>query len=101
MLTPSASSVLREPDAQHPGMVSRGAYPGVSRLKLAQALGKHVSSVSNYLSGKTPMPIELAVRMAPLVGVGLEELCRELGEWRRKWKLSRKAKRKSRSASRA
>ncbi len=78
----SVSPVSRAPasDPLRPGMAASGAYPHVSRLKLAQELGVHVSTVSNYFSGRIRMPLEVASRVAGLIGVGMEELGRELGK---------------------
>jgi len=68
------------------GMVAKGAYPEVSRSKLARELGKHVSTVSFYLSGRIQMPLEVAGEVARLVGVTLEELSWTMGRERAKWK---------------
>ncbi len=75
-------------------MAASGAYPHISRLKLAEALGKHVSTVSNYFSGRIGMPLDVARRAAGLIGVGLDELSGELAVWQDGWAKRRGAKAK-------
>lgn len=55
-----------------------GIYPHVSRTKLAEAMGKHISTVSKYLNGGRKMSLGVAVELAGLIGVGVEELEREV-----------------------
>lgn len=78
----TGASVERERDrpVNRQGMAASGLYPHVSRTKLARALGMDVSTVSGYLAGRTPLRLRDALRVAELVGVGVEELNEALGK---------------------
>ncbi len=89
-LSRSAAVKLGRP-ANRVGMTSRGAYPDVSRTKLAQILELHTSTVSNYFTGRTEMPLGLAQKTAAVMGLEVGELITELMSWRRKWREARDA----------
>jgi transcriptional regulator with XRE-family HTH domain len=70
----------RDRPVNRQGAASTGLYPQVSRTKLAKALGMDTSTVSGYLAGRTPLRLRDALRVAELVGVGVEELNEALGK---------------------
>lgn len=74
------------------GYAARGAYPNVSRDKMAGVLGVHKSSVSNMLLGRTRPSLDIALRMAKEIGVEVEELQKELVKWQVKRKAAQVAK---------
>lgn len=85
-LSRSAEALSNPKPGNRVGMKAKGAYPDVSRVKLAAALGKHISTVSFYLRGRIQMPFDTAVRVAGLIGVGVEELGVEVGKARERWR---------------
>jgi transcriptional regulator with XRE-family HTH domain len=62
------------------GALATGLYPEVSRTKLAEELGKDVSTVTGYLQGRTPPGLDDAAKIARLCGATLHELNWALAE---------------------
>lgn len=64
-------------------------YPHVSRTIIANALGKHLSLISNYFSGRVVMPMTTAIKVAAMIGVDVETLARDLEEMQREYRRER------------
>ena len=71
-LAPSENRVGRHPDG------ATAAYPEMSRTKLAAATGKHISTVTGMLNGRSAPKLGDAITIAREMGVTIEELDREL-----------------------
>ena len=64
---------LRDEAPPHPGEVLReDIFPklGLTRTALAKCLGISVKRLSNLLAERTPMTVELALRLAKVLGLG-------------------------------
>ncbi len=86
----SRSAEAKAKPRNRKGMEARGIYPDVSRTKLAQELGVHTATVSNYLGGRRKMPLGQAQEAARAMGVGLDEFVSALIEVRQGWERERK-----------
>jgi plasmid maintenance system antidote protein VapI len=85
------------------GAQAKGLYPSVSRTKLAGVMGKHVSTITHWLVGRTRPGLEAALLMADYIGVSVEQLNRDLqqaqagyrarGQGRARGRKSRRKKR--------
>ncbi len=71
------------------GAKAKGAYPTVSRTKMAKLTGLHISTVTGILKGRQRPALRVALVMAKAIGVEIEELERELGKWQRKAKAEK------------
>lgn len=63
-----------------------GAYPEVSRTKLAERVGKHKSTISNILRGRTKPTLEIALVMAETMRVPVGVLDKALAAQRERYK---------------
>ncbi len=75
-----ASRVARSTDipGNRQGRKSTGLYPHISRTKLAELTGYHITTITGMLKGRTRVTLDLAVLMAREIGVTVEQLSREL-----------------------
>ena len=76
------------------GRPCKGVYPEVSRAKLASALGVHISHASGMLSGRTKVSVSVALRMAELIGVSVQELSDTLAREQKRYKWRKRKEQK-------
>ena len=75
--------------ANRVGKIPVGLYPNVSRKKLGQALGMSISNASGILMGKSRVKIDVAIRMARLIGVPIEKLNADLERQRKAYRAAK------------
>ena len=85
-LAPSENRVGRHPDG------ATAAYPEMRRTKLAAATGKHISTVTGMLNGRSAPKLGDAITIAREMGVTIEELDRELAGRRKAYRQAKTAK---------
>ena len=90
-LAPSENRVGRHPDG------ATAAYPEMSRTKLAAATGKHISTVTGMLNGRSAPKLGDAITIAREMGVTIEELYGELAKRQRVYKQAKTAKTQKRT----
>lgn len=60
------------------GRVVEGLYPDVSRTLLANHTGRHVSTITGILKGRTKCTLELAMVISRAIGVPMDKLNADL-----------------------
>ena len=91
--SPSALAPFENRVGRHPN----GAYPEMSRTKLAAATGKHISTVTGMLNGRSAPKLGDAITLAREMGVTIEELYGELAKRQRVYKQAKTAKTQKRT----
>ena len=72
-----------EPEAKRrAGRVTLGLYPYASRTDLAALTGKHISTITSILRGRTRAKLTDAIKLAEAVGVTVEQFSRDVDEQR-------------------
>ncbi len=80
---PTPLPIRRRNPAKPPNRQGRratGLYPDASRSKIAELVGRHVTTITHYFNGRTKMPLEVAVKLAPILGVSVERLTGDLSK---------------------
>lgn len=78
--------------ANRVGRAATGLYPDVSRTKIAEATGWHISTVAGILQGRVRAQLDWAVIMAKIVGVTPEQLNKDLKAQQERYKERKSAK---------
>lgn len=60
------------------GRAAEGLYPTVSRTLLALHTGRHVSTITGILKGRTKCTLDLATKISRAIGVPMEKLNADL-----------------------
>lgn len=93
----TSASVLRDKSmpAHRQGRASTGLYPEISRGKLAELTGRHISTITGYLKGRTRMPLSTATIVATAIGVSVAQLNQDLQHQQQSFAGQRKKRRRA------
>lgn len=76
------------------GRRSKGLYPEVSRVRIAEETGLDRSTIAGILVGRTAAKLEVALVIARAAGVSMEQLQADLAKEREKYKQRQRQRNK-------